>query len=200
MGCIHHSKKGVFNKSAQKLEYFCKDCGEPVEKKKKGIFAGDTNTEEFTEFTFECENNECEIEYFELDLEEPPAKIPHYKSCPNCGSRSDYTPQIQIWHTVQGEGSGTKLNIEDRKEYERKWMETEVENTRKQVDTGGEGGASPYAKYTMNKEYLAKQGRLKRVSKKTANERMKVGKKVALETSKVMSENDKRFTGKRHDG
>jgi hypothetical protein len=199
MDCSHHTRKATWNKVSKKMEHFCMDCGEAVVKRKSRIWAGDKNVDATTEFNFECENLDCSLKEFLFDFEDAPDTIPEAMECPDCGTISEYFPVIQAYGTVQGEGSGGIYNEEDRKTQEKKWLEAEVENTRTVVDSGGTG-ASPYNKYTMNHETLAKAGRLKRVSTKEASERQKASKKLTTLHSHKISDSDKRFTGQRHDG
>ena len=150
----------------------CLDCHEvlPRDWGKRGVWAGDVNTEGISNLKFQCTNQECDLPGDRIlwaQLEEAPDILPSYADCPVCQSQMDFIPDLELNGTVVGTDNPTYSRA--AAESEEKWMQMQIDASKDALK--GKTGASPYSKAKIDYEYWEKQGVAKRVSFEESEER-----------------------------
>jgi len=167
----------------------CLECHEelPRDWGKKGVWAGDLNTENLREMQFQCQNLDCDLPGARIlwaNLEEPPEYIPYHADCPVCESKMDFVPTLSLNGVVVGTDNPTYTKAAADSEH--KWMELQIEETKKAIK--GKSGAAPYSKAKIDYEYWAEQG----VAKKTTFEE-------GEERKRLLDERNRAIAGKSKD-
>tara|TARA_R100000458_G_scaffold58999_2_gene68361 strand:- start:1099 stop:1551 length:453 start_codon:yes stop_codon:yes gene_type:complete len=111
------------------------------------------------------------------------------QDCPTCGTSSERTARGQ---KIQAHGVGLVHHTtrEDRAKTEHRWMEKEIEVTKRAIE--GKSGVSPYTNFKINKEEAVKQGLAKKVSDKEAHIRRETSAARMREVAKAMPEKDRK--------
>jgi len=177
-------------------------------------YPGDKNTKEETRFRFCCEDfPDCPGKaYFHIRFKEPPEYVPATVPCP---FEDDHDA---VWcidgfsnYIIRGQSlTGVKNEHYTRKlaQAEHKWMELQIEETKKAVNAEDqiEGkAASPYTKKTLNVEKALETGLIHKLDEETAAEKKRItaerAKIIADQAkNKITREIDKKHVGRRHDG
>tara|TARA_R100001082_G_scaffold71429_2_gene40748 strand:- start:253 stop:642 length:390 start_codon:yes stop_codon:yes gene_type:complete len=119
------------------------------------------------------------------------SKASEPQDCEKCGTPSDRTAQGQKINTpglglTEGRGEGDKARTEHR------WMEDEIENTKKAIKS--ETGVSPYSEYKINHDVALEQGLCKKITDQEKKARDDDRGKAMKKLAEGMSENDINYT------
>lgn len=194
--CDHSSYRTKFTESKRfkngkvkfKKDITCMDCGKglPSNWGKRGVWAGDANTDKFWQLKFQCQNIECELigdKVIFASFEEPPEIIPSHAQCPVCDSRMDYIPDLALNGVVVG--TDNPCYTKTLADSEHRWMQLQIDETKKAIQ--GKTGVSPYSSAKINYDYWEKDGTAKRV---TADEETK-RRELLDERNKTLAEHTK---------
>jgi len=113
------------------------------------------------------------------------------QKCPSCEELCERTAEGQDIH-AHGIGLKSRRSDSDKANVEHRWMQDEIENTKKAVAT--ESGASPYTEYKINHEVAQEKGICTTISDKDKKSRDADRQKATSKLTEGMSENDIHYT------
>jgi len=135
-------------------------------------------------YNYYCES--CNETFEELVSMEYYKEPQEHDDCGNLCSRTAEGQEI-VAHGIgltAGRGDGDKARTDHR------WMEQEIENTKKAVE--GKSGVSPYTNYKINHDVAVEQGLAKKVDPKTAKVRRDSSEKLTQQVATKMSDKDRK--------
>jgi hypothetical protein len=175
---------------------------------------GDENLDEEVRFRFVCEDDpDCPgHNKFHIRYEEPPTHVPSSIQCPYGNDHESSWCMDGVANSfIRGQtmaGVKNEHYTRDLADAEHKWMELQIEETKKAVNAEDqiEGTAvSPYSKKVLNVEKALETGMIKKLDEEAAAEKKRITDERARIVAdqakdKITREIDKKHVGRRHDG
>ena len=113
------------------------------------------------------------------------------QECKKCGTPSDRTARGQAIN-AHGLGLTDGRSESDKARTEHRWMEDEIENTKKALKY--DKGVSPYAEYKVNHEVAVEKGLARKLTSEEKAEKIKDREKAVKKLAEGMSDNDIHYT------
>ena len=144
----------------------------------------------------------CDANYGDLrKYEERNKKL----TCPECGKRQ-CPLTYDCSKNADGRTSSVSIRVEGgtpkfyhsvgvgNKKHEEDWLQGEIDNTKKVLKDANKGG-SPYADKHIDFEHFAKEGVMKKVSRKKAKERLDASNTISKTAAPNLTEKDYEYMG-----
>tara|TARA_Y100000004_G_scaffold2178_1_gene2681 strand:- start:382 stop:954 length:573 start_codon:yes stop_codon:yes gene_type:complete len=186
-------------------------------------FPGSENKSRAIKFRFACDDAKCDGHIsnggFRAKMHEVPDIVPSGCPCPFGGDHEakwiiDSTPAVHVrggemsTHDYSNPNPTANPHYDaERADQEHRWMESQIEEAKKSLrgeDQLTGKAASPYGKWTLNKEEALKRGVIKKASQEQSEERNRImderSKIVMDQASDKLTDIERQHAGRRHDG